>query len=49
MEGGGRRETGDKRRGCRWRSKEKGKEGDGRKKTKCTLEKEADGMRGKQP
>ncbi len=25
------------------------KEGEGRKKTKCTLEKEADGRRGKEP
>ncbi len=49
MEGRGRRETGDQRRGCRRRSREKGKEGDGRKKTKCTPEKEADGMRGKEP
>ena len=35
--------------GCRRRSREKGKEGEGSKKTKCTLEKEADGRRGKEP
>jgi hypothetical protein len=49
MEKGGRWERGEKRRMVQTRSREKGKEGEGKKKTKCTLEKEADGMRGKEP
>jgi hypothetical protein len=51
-EGDGGKEKGEERQeiregGCRRRSREKGKEGEGRKKTKCMLEKEADGRRGK--
>ena len=46
---GRRRENGERRQEKKdedWRRREKGESG--RKKTKCTLEKEADGRRGKQ-